>query len=399
MTEPKPSLQSPGPTRPRIRRRRSRTCLNLAALMLLAVGCGLAAAGVWIVMQLPAMVDSIFGPPNPALSTSTRLLYTAQLYWGRDELLKPLQTGAETQAFRVEMGESIVSISARLEEQGIIRSADLFRKYLVYSGQDTLIQAGDYVLDTGKNALEITVDLLDATPASVTFFILPGWRVEELAAALPTSGVSVSPQAFLNVVRNPENVTLPAELPPGASLEGYLMPGKYELDRGISAVELVNAFLARFDDEVTDDLRIAFEQRGLSLAEAVTLASMVQREAVQDDEKPKVAAVFFNRLGVGMKLDSDPTAQYALGYIEAQQSWWKNPLTQADLTVNSPYNTYVVGGLPAGPICNPGLAALRAVADPAPDFSEYFYFRAECENTGYHTFSRTYDEHVQKSCP
>lgn len=387
------------PTRPRPARRRGRTCLSLSLLMLLAVVCGLAAAGIWTVTQLPGMVEVLFGPPNAAMTTNTRWLYTVQLYLGRENLLKAAAPGSVPVPFTVESGESVGSISTRLAKLGVIRDADLFRKYLVYSAQDTRIQAGDYLLDPGKNALEITNDLLDATPETVTFFVLPGWRAEELAEALPTSGLAVTPDEFMQIVRNPERIDLPAKLQASTSLEGYLMPGKYEISRQVNARQLVEMFVQRFDEEVTDDLRIAFEQRGLSLHQAVILASMVQREAVMDDEKPKVAAVFFNRLAVGMKLDSDPTAQYALGYIAQQKSWWKNPLTQVDLAVNSPYNTYVVPGLPAGPICNPGMAALRAVADPAADFGEYFYFRAECGNTGYHTFSRTFEEHAAKTCP
>lgn len=387
------------PTRPKAARRRRRTCLSLFLLMLLAVTCGLVAAGIWTITQLPDMVEVLFGPPAATMTTNTRWLYTVQLYLGREDLLKAAAPGAAPVPFTVEAGESIGSISTRLAELGIIRDAALFRKYLVYSAQDTRIQAGNYLLDPGKNALEITRDLLDATPETVTFFVLPGWRAEELAEALPTSGLAVTPDEFMHIIRNPALVDLPAGLGEPDYLEGYLMPGKYEISRQINARQLVEMFVQRFDEELTDDLRIAFAQRGLSLHQAVTLASMVQREAVMDDEKPRVAAVFYNRLAVGMKLDSDPTAQYALGYIAEQKSWWKNPLTQADLAVRSPYNTYVVQGLPAGPICNPGMAALRAVADPAADFGEYYYFRAECGNTGYHTFSRTFEEHAAKTCP
>jgi len=145
------------------------------------------------------------------------------------------------------------------------------------------------------------------------------------------------------------------------------------------------------------NLRVEFERRGLSLAEAVTLASIVQREAVVEDERPLVASVFYNRLAAGMTLGSDPTVQYALGYNLAQSTWWTNPLSIDDLQVYSPYNTYQVTGLPPGPICSPAISSLQAVAYPAD--SPYYYFRALCDGSGRHAFAVTYDEHLQNACP
>ncbi len=156
-------------------------------------------------------------------------------------------------------------------------------------------------------------------------------------------------------------------------------------------------FVKRFDEQVTPDLRKAYQNQDLDLASAVTLASIVQREAMVTDEQPTIASVFFNRLANGMKLDSDPTVQYALGYDEEKHTWWKNPLSQTDLQVNSRYNTYMYPGLPPGPIANPGIDALRAVANPAQ--TGYYYFRAKCDGSGRHSFSTTYQEHLQNACP
>lgn len=114
-------------------------------------------------------------------------------------------------------------------------------------------------------------------------------------------------------------------------------------------------------------------------------------------EMPLIASVFLNRLNGGIKLDSDPTVQYAIGYNPDSGTWWTNPLTLEDLQSTSPYNTYVYGGLPPGPIANPGLDALRAVAFPAQ--TPYYYFRATCDGTGKHVFSVTYEEHLGKECP
>ncbi|HEX7972766.1 MAG TPA: endolytic transglycosylase MltG, partial [Anaerolineales bacterium] len=131
--------------------------------------------------------------------------------------------------------------------------------------------------------------------------------------------------------------------------------------------------------------------------EGVILASMVQREAIVSQEMPLIASVFLNRQSANMKLDSDPTVQYALGYNPDQKTWWTNPLSLDNLQVDSPYNTYQRAGLPPGPISNPGLSALQAVAFPAK--TPYYFFRAACDGSGRHTFAKTFEEHVKNACP
>jgi UPF0755 protein len=145
-----------------------------------------------------------------------------------------------------------------------------------------------------------------------------------------------------------------------------------------------------------EDLLNGFERQGLSIYEAVTLASIVEKEAVVDDEKPMIASVFYNRLAQGMRLETDPTVQYALGFSEEWSTWWKSPLSNADLAVESPYNTYLAFGLPPTPICNPDLGSLRAVAFPAE--TPYLYFRAACDGSGRHNFSITFEEHLNNAC-
>jgi UPF0755 protein len=175
------------------------------------------------------------------------------------------------------------------------------------------------------------------------------------------------------------------------------MPGSYEVKRGISARDMVMLFLARFNESVSQDLRDGFASQGIGLREAVILASIIQREAMVDDEQPVMASVFTNRLAAGMRLESDPTVQYALGYQFLEKEWWKNPLTSEDLGVNSRYNTYMYAGLPPGPISNPSVSALQAVANPAQ--TGYYYFRARCDGSGRHFFAVTYDEHLNNACP
>ncbi len=159
---------------------------------------------------------------------------------------------------------------------------------------------------------------------------------------------------------------------------------------------MLDAILQNFSLKIDHEMRENYQNQGLSLYQAVTLASIVQREAVREEEMPMIASVFFNRLNAGMKLDTDPTIQYALGYDRETKNWWKNPLSLKDLEVSSPFNTYQNIGLPPGPISNPGLSALLAVAYPAQ--TPYYYFRSSCDGSGFHEFSETFEQHQQKAC-
>jgi UPF0755 protein len=234
----------------------------------------------------------------------------------------------------------------------------------------------------------------DATPHEVTFVVLSGWRMEEIAASLPTSGLDATQEQFLEAARDPYSFDFARNM---ATTEGFLFPDTYVLPRETNAEELVAALVRNFTLHLVPELRAGFVNQGLDVYEAVTLASLVEREAVREQEQPLIASVFLNRLNAGLKLDSDPTVQYAVGFNLVQQTWWTNPLNAADLQFDSPYNTYLHPGLPPGPIANPSLSALRAVAFPAE--TSYYYFRANCNGDGYHVFAETFEEHLQNACP
>jgi UPF0755 protein len=187
------------------------------------------------------------------------------------------------------------------------------------------------------------------------------------------------------------------EVPVGASLEGFFPPGIYEVERTIKAEQLVQFLLERFEESLPPKTLEGIDQQGLTLHQALILASIIQREAINNDEMPIIASVFFNRLEISMKLETDPTVQYALGYNNEQNSWWTNPLTYEHLEVLSPYNTYLYSGLPPTPIANPSLAALQAVAFPAQ--TPYYFFRAACDGSGRHNFSETFEQHQGFACP
>jgi UPF0755 protein len=155
--------------------------------------------------------------------------------------------------------------------------------------------------------------------------------------------------------------------------------------------------VGEFSENLTPEVRDGINNQALDLHQAVTLASIVEREAVVGEEMPMIASVLLNRLAIGMPLEADSTAQYGRGFNPEQNTWWTNPLSTSDLQFDSPYNTYLYPGLPPGPIANPSLRALRAVAFPAQ--SPYYFFRATCDNSGKHTFSETFEEHLGKGCP
>lgn len=367
-------------------------------ILLILLACLVLALVVGGLGLLPARALQSFGPPAADLDSFTRTQLAARLLLQEDELKLPLDPQGSPQSFTAQFGESTYTITERLQEEGFIRSASALRDYLVYAGMDTTLQAGEFTLSPQMTAVQIAHALQDATPGEVTFRILPGWRIEEIAASLPTSGLDFSADIFLARAKLPaSSLPVAQELPPGASLEGFLFPDSYQLPRQISVEEFVNTILEDFEIKVDAAMREAFRQQGLTLFQAVTLASLVQREAIVEAEMPMIASVFINRLAASMKLDSDPTVQYALGFNAGQNTWWTNPLSIEDLQIDSLYNTYRYPGLPPGPIANPGLSALQAVASPAQ--TPYYYFRAACDGSGLHNFAQTFAEHQQNACP
>jgi UPF0755 protein len=345
---------------------------------------------------IPVRAARLYGPPAPWLSLPQRVQYSALLLWYDGLLTQPLALHGAEQSFTVEVGESVDSVANHLQAVGLIRDSESFRSYLIYSGLDTSIQAGEYQLSTAMSALDIAHELQDSTPEQVTFVVLPGWRLEEVAESLATSGLPITYDEFLSAAKTPPQGF---EFLSGANtVEGFLYPDSYIFSRDLSSAEEMIAEMVRnFGAHLTPDLTNGFQKQGLMVYQAVTLASMVERESVQDEEQALIASVYLNRFKIGMKLDADPTVQYAIGYNVLQQTWWTNPLSLLDLDVNSVYNTYRYEGLPPTPIANPSLKALRAVAFPAE--TTYLFFRAKCDGSGFHEFSETFDEHLQNECP
>jgi len=345
-------------------------------------------------VTIPAQAARIYGRPASWLTLPQRVQYSASLLWYDGLLTNPRDANGAEQSFSIQQGESVNSIAYNLEATGFIRDAEAFRAYLIYSGLDTSIQAGEYKLSAAMSAIEIAHDLQDATSEEVTFIVLPGWRMEEIAASLPSSGLSIPAEDFFNAVNKPPKGY---DFLSGArSAEGFLFPDSYIFSRQITADELVNELVRHFALRLSRDMQLGFENQGLTVYQAVTIASIVQREAVQKEEAPLIASVYLKRWKIGMKLEADPTVQYAIGFNAAQGTWWTNPLSAFDLQTNSAYNTYIYLDLPPTPISNPDMDALNAVAFPAE--TPYYFFRAKCDGSGYHVFSETFDEHLENGC-
>jgi UPF0755 protein len=372
--------------------------VNLLVFLILMSVCIILILSAWIVFSLPARAASLFGPANPDLAIQQHIYLSARLLLQEKELTQAESPNGEPQTFEIQLGETTPEITRRLQSQGILKNSQVFRDYLVYSGLDTSIQAGQYSLNPKMSPIEIAHALQDATPQNISFNILAGWRMEEIADALPTSGLSFAPGSFLAFAQNPVlSHPVLQYLPEGASLEGFFFPDQYRMDRDVTQEQFISTILDNFLVKITPTLLEGFKNQGLDLYQAVTLASIVQRESVAEDEMSTIASVFLNRLSMGMRLETDPTIQYALGYQNTAQSWWKNPLGLEDLKFDSLYNTYIYPGLPPGPIASPGIQALTAVAQP--EQTPYFFFRASCDGSGRHNFSQTFEEHKANACP
>jgi UPF0755 protein len=280
--------------------------------------------------------------------------------------------------FRVDSGEKFGSVARRLEDRGLVVSATRFRILARLLRVDRGIRAGTYSFDRGTDPRRVLEDLVAGRVRLEQLTIPEGWRLEQIADAVERE-FGIAPQELLAAARDPER--LAAARCPSENLEGYLFPETYFFPDGVTAGEIVDAMVQRFE-EVWEALDRA-PPAGLDRHGVVTLASIVEAEARVPEERPRIAAVYLNRLREGWKLEADPTVRYALGRFNGK-------LYYKHLEVDSPYNTYQVTGLPPGPICSPGRASLLAVLEPQPSSNE-FYFVASGD--GRHVFSRTKAEH------
>ena len=348
---------------------------------------GLTLAASWI-------ASLRFGPPAGDLTLPERALLSVHLVMAGAELDQQAGEAEAAVELQVAPGETASEVVDRLYAAAVIRNPSLLRSYLRYRGLDRGVQAGSYDLRGTMTLVGVAEALQSARAPEITFTIPEGWRREQIADAVHAAGFAFGAAEFL--VQTEQTPTTLPEAESLPSLEGFLFPDTYRLPIDAAPGDLVDAMLETFGLRVDEPLRSAFQAQGLDLVGAVTLASIIEREATVAEERPLIAGVFMNRLRLGIRLESDPTVQYAVGQ-QPDGSWWKSPLTLLDLQVDSPFNTYRNEGLPPAPISNPGIASLTAVGNPSQ--TEFLFFRAACDGSGRHIFSRTFEEHVAQACP
>jgi UPF0755 protein len=280
------------------------------------------------------------------------------------------------------------TIGERLVAGGVVRDSLTFRLALWISGQGRHLKAGEYRFDRAMTPTDVIDKIARGDVFVVTVTFPEGLTVAEMAKIAEAHGFG-SAASFVAAAGDPSPIR--ALDPSAKSLEGYLFPDTYAVQRKTDAAKLVRLMVAEYERAMTDALRAAAKAQGRSIRQFVTLASIVEKETGRADERPIVAAVYENRLKIGMALQCDPTVIYAL----TLRGGYDGNLHHADLSYDSPYNTYKYPGLPPGPIASPGRASLEAVAKPAD--VDYLYFVSR--NDGTHQFARTLDEHnknVQK---
>lgn len=308
--------------------------------------------------------------------------------------LDPVRRDAEPQLFTITSGEGVTAIAERLKSQGLVRNAFVFRAYLTLEGLARNLQAGEYQLAASNSTPQIAAALAEGRVVlNETIIQIPeGWSSAQIGQYLDADKHLFPLEAWTQAVSVTDSrVILPDQTfdflldkPMTAPLEGYLFPDTYRVRNTAQPADVMNKMLQNFGSKVDANLRAAFQGRGLSTFQAVTLASIIEREVKTDADRHRVADIFLKRLQIGMPLQADATLTYIIGKTSAE-------LTNEDLALDSPYNTYKYPGLPPGPIGNPGLATLRAVANPQPN--PYYYFLTL--SSGETLYAATLEEHNQ----
>lgn len=279
----------------------------------------------------------------------------------------------------VPMGASMRIAADSLEAVGVIRSARAFRFYAKLTGRDRNIKAGTYLLDRGASWNEIIKALVEGRGIVLTVTIPEGWDLKTIIPVVADT-MNVSAASLDSATRDTALIRrLDVPIP---TLEGYLFPETYLIPEGSEALPIVRRLVAEFERRWKPEWNDQLKKLGMTRHQVITLASIIEKEARVDTERPTISAVYHNRLKRGMLLQADPTVQYALGRHTTR-------VLYRDLEVKSPYNTYQNVGLPPGPIASPGSASIQAALFPAD--VPYLYFVAHPD--GHHEFRTTFREH------
>ena len=304
-------------------------------------------------------------------------------WWIYSQTIEPYRGYSEPEVFvDIPAGSSTATIASRLVEAGVVRDTRTFQVALWISGRSRSLRAGEYRFEAPMHALDVIDKIArgDVYRRRLTF--REGLTITEMAQVFEERGFG----SAADFRKAAENAALIQDFDPGArDLEGYLFPETYALPRGTTATVLVAQMVDGFKNALTPEIRSNAAAAGLTIRQLVTLASLVEKETGTASERPLVAAVYANRMKIGMGMQADPTVIYAL----QQAGRYDGNLRREDLQFDSPYNTYRYAGLPPGPIAAPGKASLEAAAKPAD--VDYLYFVSK--NDGSHVFASNLEEH------
>jgi UPF0755 protein len=304
-------------------------------------------------------------------------IYVGVLYFGED-----IRPGTPKVEVRVNPGMYLNDVQRMLVDEGVLKHPRLFRWVAVATGKDRRVQAGRYVFLKGMSVSRMLHKLSHAEFEVTRLTVPEGFMLREIAKTVERE-VEIDSSRFFETASDP---ALARQLGINApTLEGYLFPDTYLLSWPISSRDLARIMVDRFREIYRDKVARYANDVGLSTNEIVTLASIIQAEAQNESEMSRISAVYHNRLRKGIRLEADPTVAYALGGVH-------RGLRYSDLRVYSPYNTYRHKGLPPGPICSPGLAALIAAVRPLEGCDDLYFVAA---GDGNHLFSKTHDEHMK----
>lgn len=292
---------------------------------------------------------------------------------------KPTRPTATEQIVVVDSGQSFTKTVDSLEAREIIHSPGRFRLLARLKGADTRIQAGEYLLSGAMTPNQVLATLIEGKVRLHRFTVPEGSNLAQIAEIVSEAGFG-TPVTFLETAADPQLIRqlgLQAD-----SLEGYLFPDTYYFPRNAATRDIITAMVRRFQSLIPDSWQSRADELGMSMHEVVTLASIIEKETGMPEERPLISSVFHNRLKRGMRLQTDPTVIYGIEDFDGN-------LTRKHLVTPTPYNTYLIDGLPPGPIASPGLASIEAAL--FPEESRYLYFVSRKDRT--HQFSTNLKDH------
>ena len=294
-------------------------------------------------------------------------------------LLWPQGNIDELAEIYISKGSTLIDVSAELYDKKVINNKSSFILAVKMLGYEKDIPAGKFNIVNASTNYSLINNLINSVNVSKKVTILEGWSINEIAEKLHTS-IKIDKKSFIKASQN-KNLLKKWDVNSN-SFEGYLFPNTYQFTEDETAIEIINKMVSEYKKNITKKMRDRMSKMDLTENEVLTLASIIEGEAIYDSERPRISGVYHNRLNKGMRLQADPTIQYIINDSPRR-------LLNKDLKIKSPYNTYLNHGLPPGPINNPGIESIKAAL--YPEEIDFLYFVAKGD--GYHTFSKTEKEH------